>query len=88
MSVHLGQVAADRDIQPRDVLPQQEPEKFGMVSLGVGLLYELEQVVLPDPEPLDPTHAVVVGAKTTSRQRRMSREASTMFYPDTEHFAS
>lgn len=88
MSVHLEQVAADHDLQPRDVLPQEEPEKFGMVSLGVGLLYELEQVVQPDPEPLDPTHAVVVGAKTTSRQRRMSRAATTIFYPDTDQFAS
>jgi hypothetical protein len=89
MSVHLEEIARAHELLPRELLPQcQPPENFGMVQLSVRLLYDDDQVVLPEPELEDITHAVVAGQKTHGRQKRWSRGAVTLFHPEAGRFST
>lgn len=82
MSVHLAEVATSEGLMPEDLLPAEPVNGFGMICLSVGLLYNCEQVVLPDAMIDDASHALVVGNKTTGRKKQWSREATVLIVPD------
>lgn len=81
----------DRDGKPMSVTvarPGRAPEEglagyndFGLVSLHVKDLEALGQVVIADPQPDDPDHALVVGEKSRSCRRQMSKISTWVIRP-------
>lgn len=54
---------------------------FGVVSLAVGVVRSRQQIVLRDPLPGQPAHALVVGRKSDSVRREFARAARWIVLP-------
>jgi hypothetical protein len=75
MSVHLAEIART----PERVLAGLEG--YGLAEFTAGLVGELNQIVVRDPTPTDPSHALVVGPKTGAVSRRLARESVWVVEP-------
>lgn len=80
MSVHLVDVAREEGLTHRDLLPDPK-ENWGVVALTAGQVRALRQIVVREPEPHDPSHAEVVGGKTSKVRKRLRDRASIAFEP-------
>lgn len=58
-----------------------EHEGYALASFKAGLARECNQLVVRDPLPTEPAHALVVGAKSKGTRRRLAREASWVIPP-------
>lgn len=54
---------------------------FGLAAITAGLARELGQIVVRDPLPDEPAHALVVGSKTKSLRRRMALASTWVVEP-------
>ena len=54
---------------------------FGVVALSIADLEEHGQVLVADPIEGEPDHALVVGAKSSSRMRGLSKACSWVIEP-------
>lgn len=68
---------AGRD--PMEVL--EGHEGYGLVALTIEDLIEVGQVLVPDPLPEEPDHAVVVGRKTDGRMKTMAKASQWVINP-------
>jgi hypothetical protein len=56
-------------------------EEFGVVALEAGLVRSRQQIVVRDPLPDQPAHALVIGRKTDSVRRALARAARWVVRP-------
>lgn len=54
---------------------------FALAAITAGLARSLGQLIVRDPTPEEPAHAVVVGRKTDGIKRRIAREARWVVLP-------
>lgn len=86
MSVVLGDTLGALDRIPEQ-LPVEtpcagEPERWGVAKLNTGFLRgEVSQEILRTPEPEEPAHGDVRGAKNPKRRKKLKRHAEWVVEP-------
>ena len=80
MSVHLVEVADREALSHRELLPEPK-DNYGVVTLTAGHVRAHRQIVIREPEPHDPTHAEVIGGKTSKIRKRLRDGAAISFEP-------
>ncbi len=79
LSVALEVVLLELELTP-DVVLANHPG-YGLVSLSVGLLRQLNLGVIKEPTEAEPWHGCVYGKKTGSVRSRLSKEAKLIRAP-------
>lgn len=82
MSVVLHDVLIELDLDP-PTSALEGWDGYGLVSIDVNIVVgQCGLHIRHDPKPGDPGHALVIGKKTGSIQKRLARSATWITWPD------
>jgi len=82
MSVTVAEFYLNSGLTLEDYFDRFKEDRYGLASITVGLIKELNLELELDRHDDDPGHAVVIGKKSRGIRRRMAEESVWVVKPD------